>query len=636
MSDYRYARLLDFNPHSHVQVGQLIRSLGLKMPHKRGEDRETTEAKYLKRFSRKYPIFKLILDCRERQKLLTTYNWPLDAVGRVHTTYGFHPSTWRKSSRNVNLQNIPKRSDLAGEFRRMLVAAPGHFLIEADACVDPACRVLKADLSWVRADAVCVGDELIGFDEDPHKDNRFRSSLVLATRVVNLPRVRVHTTQGTIIVSTEHPFLARYSGYKRRWIKAGKLRPGARIAFLAAPWEVDDTREAGYLAGFFDGEGWCTRTKVGFGQNVGPTLDYVQALLYKRGFAFNFYHASCGGVRPGKTQRAGELPVMREALRFLGTIRPPRLMLKARGVWEGRRTWGKRTLVAQILAVEPLDSGPVVAIQTAAKTYISEGMFSHNSAIEAVLVGYNSGSAAYIRLARAGVHGWLTSHIVGSPISEALPDAQLTAACRSMKKLHAAAYEAAKRCIHGSNYLLSARGMHDEYEEYFPTEADARALQNLYFSLPAGREVRAWQQSVIARAHKENFLETPFGVRHYFFACYQWDSRTQSWKLGEDAKRAVAFLPQSEASSIQDLVLLQLAANPAIAELPRLLIHDSIVLEAPESLVNDAARTLEAAMVAPIPQLAGLTIGCQLTVGRNFAPFDPEGNPDGMRTGEET
>ena len=105
----RHETALDFNPHSSDQVMALMRHLDLKVPKKRGTDRDTTEAKYLKRYGKKQPIFKTIMECRARQTMLSTFMWPLDSNDRAFTVYGFHPSTWRKSSRNVNLQNIPKK-----------------------------------------------------------------------------------------------------------------------------------------------------------------------------------------------------------------------------------------------------------------------------------------------------------------------------------------------------------------------------------------------------------------------------------------------------------------------------------------------------------------------------------------------
>jgi hypothetical protein len=127
-----YKTGLRFNWRSSDQTKELVRAKGLTVPIKRGEGRESVEAKSLKTFGRRHHIFQLILDARQRDKLVTTYDWPLNAAGRACTTFGFHPSTWRKSSRSVNLQNIPKRTELAHLFRQTLIAAPGHLLVEAD------------------------------------------------------------------------------------------------------------------------------------------------------------------------------------------------------------------------------------------------------------------------------------------------------------------------------------------------------------------------------------------------------------------------------------------------------------------------------------------------------------------------
>ena len=263
-------RMLPFNPASPLQVKNLIKHLGLKVPQVKGEDRESTEAKYLKALSKKNAIFKTILAYREREKLITSYMWPTTkttvtdiiwveahiegskvqdsqlskespftgnvqhslhkrlgekdgisetplryrlqaetscplylraswvgfdvpswpdlyflseasiqahhpslgygqvkqhkgesgsyllflpqqisctpfeasyvllpfkretTIGKVHTQFSFAPSTWRKSARNPNIQTVPKRNDLAHEFRRMVIASPKNILVECD------------------------------------------------------------------------------------------------------------------------------------------------------------------------------------------------------------------------------------------------------------------------------------------------------------------------------------------------------------------------------------------------------------------------------------------------------------------------------------------------------------------------
>ncbi|KKL83268.1 hypothetical protein LCGC14_1976450, partial [marine sediment metagenome] len=140
----RWAKVMPFNPGSWKQVADFARVEGIKLPMVRkpsGEEKESTEAKYLKRIANKRyrkdeqwkgEVFRSVLDCRKKNKLLTSYNWQPAADGCIHTTYGYHPSTWRKSSRGPNMMTIPKRSDLAEEFRKMFVAAPGHAFVTAD------------------------------------------------------------------------------------------------------------------------------------------------------------------------------------------------------------------------------------------------------------------------------------------------------------------------------------------------------------------------------------------------------------------------------------------------------------------------------------------------------------------------
>lgn len=383
----RYSKVLLFNPNSSQQVASLIKSLGLKVPFNRKAGRETTEAKHLKKLVSKHPIFRTLLDCREKNKMLTTYIWPTDAEGRVFTHYGFNPSTWRKSSYQVNSQNIPKRSDLAQQFRRMIVARPGH----------------------------------------------------------------------------------------------------------------------------------------------------------------------------------------------------------------------------QFVAVD-------------------------SSAIEAVLVGYFAGSARYIRLARVGVHDWVTSYKVGRPISLDLPDAEMKAACKAIKKEFPEVREMIKRVVHLSNYKGTPGRIVEEYPEYFRNEKEARDLQELYLSTPPGKDVVAWQNATLTLAHKEHVLKTPFGYWHEFYSVFAWDSIYKTFRLSDDSKRCIAFRPQATASAIQTEVLLWVRDHhPWLLPFLRLIVHDETVAEVPDAQVDEAVKVMYDGFTQSWPQLDGLWIGCEAKVGRNVANWSLD-NPDGLRT----
>jgi uracil-DNA glycosylase family 4 len=388
---YRYMRRLEFNVDSWQQIQRLAKHLGIKLPPRdttkeTDEEALATDKKTLSHYVKKYPVFKHILACRERWKLVSTYKWPLDADDRVHYTLGFHPSTWRLSCRNQNLQTIPKRSDLAHLFRRMIVATPGHKIVEGD-----------------------------------------------------------------------------------------------------------------------------------------------------------------------------------------------------------------------------------------------------SAAIEAVLVGYFANSTRYMRLAKSGVHGWLTSALHGQPISLDLDDATLTKLCKASKRTWPADYEKIKRVIHLSNYLGTKRRIHEEYPDDFATEKEAGKLQQFYLGSEPGLDVRAWQKATVELAHANKALENGFNLRHRFYSLYAWNARRQSWEFGDDAKRAVAFKPQSAAAAIQRIIVARLLHRlPECAPWLCLLVHDAIIADVPDEHVGRYAQTLYDVMTSPIDELEGLTIGAEVSVGDNAAPF-AEDNLGGMQ-----
>jgi DNA polymerase-1 len=77
------------------------------------------------------------LKYRELQKLKTTYIDPFPALvsknGRLSTTFNqAGTSTGRLSSEEPNLQNIPIRTDIGQEFRKVFVSSPGYKLVSFD------------------------------------------------------------------------------------------------------------------------------------------------------------------------------------------------------------------------------------------------------------------------------------------------------------------------------------------------------------------------------------------------------------------------------------------------------------------------------------------------------------------------
>ncbi len=229
-------------------------------------------------------------------------------------------------------------------------------------------------------------------------------------------------------------------------------------------------------------------------------------------------------------------------------------------------------------------------------------------AIEAQLVGYEARSWDYVRLAKLGVHDFLNSHIlaregkIDRPADTSWSDSDLKALFKDLKKRFPDERDIAKRIVHGSNYMMTPRRMWELYPEQFPALKNAATLQALYFEVcPA---VPKWQQQTIEVTDNGACLRNPYGYLHYFFQVKEWfkhDGRWE-WKPGEDAKRAIAFGPQSTAAAIIKEAMLRLKAAGLHTWL-RLQVHDSLLACAPLALLDTLWRQIRTIMEEPCERL---------------------------------
>lgn len=273
------------------------------------------------------------------------------------------------------------------------------------------------------------------------------------------------------------------------------------------------------------------------------------------------------------------------------------------------------------------------------------------SAIEAVLVGYFAGSPDYVRFAKLGVHDYLCSHMLHRPADLSWSDSVLKDYFGEIKKNHKAVRDNAKRVVHGSNYMMSPKRMHELFPESFPSIKDARDLQSLYFELfPA---IRSWHRDLCKRVDGTKrrtsddssaldpwslgvcYARNPFGYVHHFYNVLDWEFRgvidgEKIWEssFGEDAKRLVSFLPQSTAAAIIKQSAKSLFySHPGVGETLRLLIHDSILGEATEGEIEECLKISAEVMEAPIEELPldpswnmgeFLTIQTEAKVGKSW------------------
>ena len=110
--------------------------LGLP-PVKKTKTGYSTNADVLDKLKSRHPIIPAIMDYRMLTKLKSTYADGLlkviDEDGRIRTTFqNLVTATGRLSSTDPNLQNIPVRTDLGAEIRKMFIPKAGCVLVDAD------------------------------------------------------------------------------------------------------------------------------------------------------------------------------------------------------------------------------------------------------------------------------------------------------------------------------------------------------------------------------------------------------------------------------------------------------------------------------------------------------------------------
>lgn len=282
-----------------------------------------------------------------------------------------------------------------------VVKAASEILSDADmwvtwyGCVTPDQRVLTADLRWVPAGELRAGDRLLAFDETPILGHRraWRESVVETCIPLKKRVYEICVSDGTSVKATgDHPWLVpqfhdgRPNGYV--WKKTDELCPGDTFSRLLEPWRELTSRSAGRLAGIFDGEGtvgqysrgnngWGKRTfSVQATQNKGGVLDSIQQHLDELGFSFG---VSSYDPENRKVQAVAIKGGLREKLRFLGSVRPMRLL---QGLdlskLETIRHDGVRKETT-VVSIRDLGVQEIAGLSTSTGTYIAEGFGSHNT-----------------------------------------------------------------------------------------------------------------------------------------------------------------------------------------------------------------------------------------------------------------
>lgn len=261
-------------------------------------------------------------------------------------------------------------------------------------CCQVGTRVLTADLRWVNAETLRVGDRIVSFDENPRTGisknsprRYFQWGTILSTGIEPIPCYEITLSDGTILTSTgEHKWLGHIGEENKyrvnRWISTAELVNLINVGkspklMKIAPVEIEDSDyDAGFLAAAFDGEGSLTRTKwnFSFAQNENRFLTSVEEKLKNKGFNLSRYSYKAKSLVNHVMLKGGR----DEALRFYMKFRPPRLLDK----WLSNdisKTSLYNMKYNSIISVKLVGTKDVVTLMTDTGTYIAEGYGAHNT-----------------------------------------------------------------------------------------------------------------------------------------------------------------------------------------------------------------------------------------------------------------
>jgi hypothetical protein len=275
---------------------------------------------------------------------------------------------------------------------------PDALKLMKDYCITPDHKLLKSDMKWYEARDLKVGDEVLGFDEYSSMSNRrrFRKSIIEKIKYDIAPVYEVKLSSGKIFkVTADHLWLVK-DGNKYIWRRTDRLLHNeefpSKISKVLDMWEEVDTKEAGWLAGMFDGEGCLSFrgsptingkraiTSLTISQRPGTVLTKIETLLKN----YSNLYSNRLTKKDSNCVTLGIYGFKYQKLKILGEIRPERLLQKidfdCLGSFEARA--GDETVVS----VTPIGEKEIIKIQTNTGTFICDGYAHHNCIQDVVLL----------------------------------------------------------------------------------------------------------------------------------------------------------------------------------------------------------------------------------------------------------
>lgn len=280
-------------------------------------------------------------------------------------------------------------------------------------------------------------------------------------------------------------------------------------------------------------------------------------------------------------------------------------------------------------------------------------------------MGFNAQDADWMRLCRLDMHSFVGAHLLNNLMNDEmkkkriapamraqidiwvneldgldgwlqLPDDQLLAKLKVIKKNHSnLRNKQAKPSGLGIQLGLQAKKLYQMNKDSFSSQKQAQEAINTIFRLFP--RIPAWQNEIKEKAHRQGYLLSRHGYLRRFFEVKRWDPKYMTWRNGESAEEAIAFLVQNDAfGEIRDRYI-ELEENGLLEKWSFWdTVHDSLDFLVPEDNYEDAINEIKPILERPSTILIDSKLGAfqadvECKIGRNWGAYCEKVNPDGMR-----
>lgn len=328
-----------------------------------------------------------------RQKLKDDYSHYSNKCLKIRSKAGdIKPFTLNRAQKYVH-EMVERQRALTGKVRAIVTKGR-----QQGCCFSPEMRVLTNDYQWIPLADIKIGQDIWSVDENPdgntsanrYTERRIRLSKVEAKAYLKKEAFEVILSNGTrLVVTGEHRLLFKQrGGCVPQWRQINRVKIGDSVrAFSSKPEPLTPNFEDGWFSGLLDGEGSFgayPAARIALTQVDGAVLNRAKKYLTDKKIK---YYELIDGRGAGEKSKFGDKPVhcirvdrMTDIIRLLSLTRPSRFINKPIFVdkklpktCEGFDAWLKVVSIASVGEIDVID------LQTTHKTFICEGVVSHNS-----------------------------------------------------------------------------------------------------------------------------------------------------------------------------------------------------------------------------------------------------------------